>query len=179
MFVVIFIGILAVALAALRQRSFKTVPLKLSLFVIFVFLALRYDYGNDYAGYYMRFLNLPNEDSILDIQYVRGYEWGWEYLNYTFYRLFGNNGFFIMVALLAAVHCFVLYHLAMLLKESKNTVKELQKSVNDINSITSELTEIVNSIKTPVDQIVGVVQRVSSVFSVASGIIDGFKSKEE
>ena len=85
----------------------------------------------------------------------------------------------VIISVVTIFFCFVLYHLAMLLKESKNTVKELQKSVNDINSITSELTGIINSIKTPVGQIVGVVQRVSSVFSVASGIIDGFKSKEE
>jgi uncharacterized protein YoxC len=85
----------------------------------------------------------------------------------------------VIISVVTIFFCFVLYHLAMLLKESKNTVIGLQKTVNDINGITSELSGIVSSIKTPVDQIVGVVQRVSSVFSVASGIIDGFKSREE
>ncbi len=85
----------------------------------------------------------------------------------------------VIISVVTIFICFVLYHLAMLLKESKTTVMQLQKTVNEINGITSNLSGIVNSIITPMSQIVGVVQRVSSAFSVASGIVDGFKSKEK
>jgi len=85
----------------------------------------------------------------------------------------------VIISVMTLFFCFVLYQLAMLLKESKNTIVGLQKTVDDINGITSELSGIVDSIKTPVNQIVGVVQKVSSVISVASGIVDGFKSRDQ
>lgn len=85
----------------------------------------------------------------------------------------------VIVSVITIFLCFVLYHLATLLKESKKTIVELKKSVNDITTITSEISEIVDNIRTPVNQAVGVVQKVSSIFSIVSGIREGFKSKEE
>jgi hypothetical protein len=81
--------------------------LKISFFIIFLFLALRYDYGNDYAGYLDGFYEV-NKYSWIDYTSTKElfhYEAGWVFLN----RLFEPLGFFAMVAFLAAVNCYLLY----------------------------------------------------------------------
>jgi hypothetical protein len=81
--------------------------MRISFFLIFLFLALRYNYGNDYSSYYEEFISLQ---SLQDEDfYFKANEVGWLYLNYFFKYLFGNTGFFIMMASMAALTCFVLY----------------------------------------------------------------------
>jgi len=81
-----------------------------------------------------------------------------------------------IIGVLTIFICYVLYHLAMLLNESRSTVFQLRMTLKDVNGIVSEVTSMIDGIKTPVYQITGVVQRVSSVFNVVSGVMDGFKS---
>ncbi len=85
----------------------------------------------------------------------------------------------IIAGVLTAFVCYVLYQLAMLLKESRDSVKEVNKAVKDISSIVSEVNGIINSFKTPLLQITGVFRGVSTVASLISGIIEGFKSGEK
>ena len=75
----------------------------LSFIPIFVFLAFRYDYGNDYRGY----LDTFNEIASLATMDYDSQRWhaeiGWLLLN----RAFSDLGFFLMIACLAAFNCYV------------------------------------------------------------------------
>jgi len=85
----------------------------------------------------------------------------------------------IIVGILVVFVCYVLYQLAMLLKESRDSIKGVNKALEDINNIVSEIDGIINIVKTPVLQITGALHGISTVASVISGIVDGFKSGEE
>lgn len=99
--------ILSVFFTWLQQVGAIKNGLKISYFLTFLFLALRHDYGNDYASYWGGFLSLQSFDD--ESFYYRGNEVGWQYLNYAFKFLFGNVGFHLMLASMAAFTCFVLY----------------------------------------------------------------------
>jgi hypothetical protein len=79
--------------------------LKVSFLLIFLFLALRYNYGNDYRAYFEGFFSLNRYVSIDYSDQAWHFEPGWIYLC----RLFKTLGFFAMVAVLAAFNCFVFY----------------------------------------------------------------------
>jgi transmembrane protein EpsG len=107
MIIYIILVILCVFFTWLKQIAALKNGLKLSFFLVFLFLAMRHDYGNDYFSYYNGFLalqSLQDEDF-----YFKGYEFGWLYLNYFFKYLFGNIGFHVMLASMAGFTCFVLY----------------------------------------------------------------------
>lgn len=106
MIVTLLFNIIAVFFAWLQDTKHFKHGLKLSLFTVFLFLALRYDFGNDYMGYLENFLDV-NRYSIWDVTLykIKGNELGWVYLN----RLFGPFGFFAMQAFLAGFTCIVIY----------------------------------------------------------------------
>jgi len=82
------------------------VGLKLSIFTLFIFLSIRYDYGNDYQNYLDIFHEINNYSSfsLTDLK-IKGNEIGWVYINY----LFDPFGFFAMQIFLAGFSCFILY----------------------------------------------------------------------
>lgn len=90
--VVIYLAYLAYELKSDRW-------LKLSVGLLFLALAMRYNYGNDYQRYLERFQ---------DVNFYN-FEWnvepGWIFLCILFKRL----GFFAMIAFLAAFNCLVYY----------------------------------------------------------------------
>lgn len=82
-----------------------TVGLALSFLLVFLFLALRYDYGNDYISYLTIFEEISGA-AISDYDPTEGdREIGWFILN----RLFSGLGFFSMVAALAIFNCYVYF----------------------------------------------------------------------
>jgi transmembrane protein EpsG len=99
-------NIIAVFFAWLESSGRYKHGLKLSLFTVFVFLALRYDFGNDYMNYLDSFSDI-NSYSFFDTTLLstKNVEWGWIYLN----RIFGPLGFFAMIAVLAAFTSFILF----------------------------------------------------------------------
>ncbi len=100
---------IAVFFAWLESNGKCKHGLKFSLFTIFIFLALRYDFGNDYMGYFEFFEDINSYKTLnLNLITVKGIEFGWIYLN-RFFGLFGEHGFFLMVAFLAGVTCYILY----------------------------------------------------------------------
>lgn len=115
MITVAILNIIVVFCAFLAQHKRTESLLKASFILIFLFLALRYDYGNDYRGYLVFF----SEDNLLDtdlLDYYRGdsidyyskhggFEPGWVFLC----CLFKPFGFFTMTAVLALFNCFVYY----------------------------------------------------------------------
>ncbi len=100
-------NIVFVLLAYLAQYKSKEYLLKLSFFLIFLFLALRYNYGNDYPAYIDDFLLLASNNSFDYTFKNEYYEKGWLFL----YYLFKPFGFFALITVLAAFNCFVYYHL--------------------------------------------------------------------
>lgn len=107
MLVYLFICAIAFLLTWLEQRKGFKYGLKTSFFLIFLFLAFRYDYGNDYPGYLASFLNLQSIDD--PDFYFRENEFAWLYLNYFYKFIFGNIGFILMYASIAAFTTFVNY----------------------------------------------------------------------
>lgn len=105
MFPVILLNSISVFFAFLSKHSFRH-GLKICFILIFLFLALRYDFGSDYQNYYIGFLNLNKYTYINYLDDSFHFEIGWLLLN----RLFGNFGFFSMVIFLAAFNCIVYYH---------------------------------------------------------------------
>jgi hypothetical protein len=105
MITVIIVGILAVFFAYLAQFEKTKNGLKVSFFLIFLLLALRYDFGNDYKGYLesFQFLETYGLENYLNNEKT---EIGWSYLNYMFLPF----GFFAMVGFLALFNCLVYYN---------------------------------------------------------------------
>lgn len=79
--------------------------LKISFFLIFLFLALRYDYGNDYKAYLELFLDVNRYESIDYFDESVRTDPGWLFIC----RLFKPLGFFTMVTFLAAFNCVIYY----------------------------------------------------------------------
>ena len=109
MITVLIVNILAVFFAFIESNKSNKHGLKISIFIIFLFLALRYDFGNDYMGYLEMFREIYIHASWGIASFnIKGNEIGWFYLNRIF-GLLGYNGFFAMVAVLAAFNCNILY----------------------------------------------------------------------
>jgi len=107
MAVYIILVIFGVFFTWLQQVGTMKNGMKFSYFLVFLFLALRYNYGNDYNEYFSEYLglqSLQNEDF-----YFKANEFGWLYLNYFFKYLFGDIGFHVMLASNAFFICLVLY----------------------------------------------------------------------
>lgn len=96
----------------------------------------------------------------------------------------------ILIGVFTAFVCFVLYQLAMLLKESRGTVSEVKKIIIDaqdtlkvLNGIVSEVSEMVNTVKGTVYQVNDAVlvplRKITSIMGVASGFIEGVTSKRK
>lgn len=95
---------LCVCLVAKSRYKYS---LELSWLIIFIFLAMRYDFGNDYMSYYdnFKFFNSYTSFDINDENLHA--EPGWVLLC----RLFQPVGFFGMVICLTAFQCWVYYKL--------------------------------------------------------------------
>lgn len=81
----------------------KTFRFLLIFTPIFIFLALRYNYGNDFPGYLATFKEIA---SLYEMDYDPDHwhdEVGWLFLN----RLFSRIGFFPMIAVLAFFNCYI------------------------------------------------------------------------
>lgn len=128
MFVVIVVGIMAVLFAYIAQLKRLRFCLKISFLIIFLFLALRYNYGSDYPAYFDVFLSLnkfgledikdiwmktfvfsivgaDNPELELGVGNPSNIELGWQALCLLFRPL----GFFAMIAALALFNCMVYY----------------------------------------------------------------------
>lgn len=102
---VAILNIIVVLFAYLARYRRTKFGLKVSFFIIFLFLALRYDYGNDYSGYLRHFLTINQYAWIDYFGKSLHFEPGWTFLC----RLFEPLGFFAMMAVLALFNCVVYY----------------------------------------------------------------------
>jgi hypothetical protein len=82
-----------------------------SFLIIFLFQALRYDFGNDYIGYEERFYKIKAIDldfnSLIKFSESHRTEIGYVFLC----RFFPVNNFFIFIAIWSLINCFVYYNL--------------------------------------------------------------------
>ena len=102
---VIILNLIAVFFAYLTKYKVEF-GLKASFIAIFIFLALRYDFGSDYQNYYNGFININKYSSINYFNESIQFEIGWIFLC----RLFGPFGFFSLIVFLAAFNCLVYYY---------------------------------------------------------------------
>lgn len=98
-------GLLAVLFAYMAKYRDLRFGLKLSFLVIFIFLALRYNFGNDYIGYFDLFVNINKVIFFDNFDKASHVEPGWIFLC----KLFKPIGFFGMVAVLALFNCLIYY----------------------------------------------------------------------
>jgi hypothetical protein len=97
------VGAVAVLLAALARFKETRWGLGAAFAVICLFLALRYDFGNDYGVYASTFSEIATCARPSDFENPIQFEQGWVYLNWLFRPL----GFFGMTAVLAVAQCVV------------------------------------------------------------------------
>jgi hypothetical protein len=113
--VAFIVNIIAIVLTLLARKK-DSKWLKGAFFVIFMFLAIRYGYGNDYMGYLNYFIDVNKNvygfnDYISKLFYFDSYsdlrdvEKGWLFLCHLFQPL----GFFAMVAVISGIYCYAYY----------------------------------------------------------------------
>jgi len=105
MIATIFLGIFSILFAFLSKYKNFQWGLKVSFLLIFLFLALRYNFGNDYKNYLNGFLDINRQNTINYHDKFGHFEIGWVFLN----RQFRDLGFFVMTAFLALVNCLIYY----------------------------------------------------------------------
>lgn len=105
MLTITFVNLVAVICALASRFRWGLGGFEAAFFVVFSFLALRYNFGNDYKAYFDAFYQI---NRVTDVDYINSgshFEPGWVFLC----RLFEPFGFFAMTAFLAAVNCIVYY----------------------------------------------------------------------
>lgn len=110
---IIFFGIIAVLCAMLQSIGIWRNGLFFGFAITTTLLAIHYDFGSDYWSYYDWFeksLYSPRPKSISEFLEMSR-DPGWDILNLLFGRLFGENGFYIMVAVLSVVEglCYYIF----------------------------------------------------------------------
>lgn len=94
----------------------------------------------------------------------------------------------ILIGVFVGFVCFVLYQLAMLLKDSRGVVSEGKKMIIDaqetlkiVNGIVADVNEMVSTVKGTVYQVNSAVlvplRKITTVMGIASGFLEGVKSK--
>lgn len=102
----VFAGAAVLLAALVRYRGFRW-GLGGAFFLIWLFLALRCDFGNDYATYAAIFREISEYDSPGGFENPLRMESGWIVLNW----LCRPIGFFGMIALIASAQCLVYWRL--------------------------------------------------------------------
>jgi hypothetical protein len=105
MIATISLGIISITFAYLSKYKNIKWGLKASFALIFIFLAIRYYFGNDYHSYLEMFTEINKYDSVNYFDKTLYAEPGWILLC----RLFKPVGFYVMVAVLSLINCIVYY----------------------------------------------------------------------
>ncbi len=82
----------------------------------------------------------------------------------------------IVIAILTVMICLVLYYLAMLLKESRDTVAKTEPIIKDLQTSVSSVTDTLNEVN---NLVVKPVRGIEAAISVVNGIITGIKGDTE
>ena len=103
--IVLTFSIIAILCTILNSTGVWKYGLLIGFIITTSLLAIHYDYGNDYMAYLDWFessstMHLPN--SFSEFQELSRAP-GWDLLNLLFFKLFGGNGFFAMVAFISII----------------------------------------------------------------------------
>jgi hypothetical protein len=105
--IVFLTNFFAILFAFLESKRILKNGLLISFFILFFFLSLRYDFGNDYISYLKMFKEISSGIMVIDFEGADAIEIGWVYLC----QFFKPFGFFLMIAFLAILNCYVFYDL--------------------------------------------------------------------
>lgn len=113
MLVVVTCVIIAIILSYLDSKGIIDYGMKLSFIITGFLLAIHYDYGNDYMPYYHMYLdiwqNYYSISYVINDLIIRNNEYGWTLIS-LFFSNFGENGFYLMVAVLTSFQTWVYYY---------------------------------------------------------------------
>ena len=84
MYITILVGAISVFFAYLSRFLRNNWGLKISFIIIFIYLALRYEFGNDYEWYLISFNSLKEFDLVDFFEVILPYEPGWIFINWLF-----------------------------------------------------------------------------------------------
>ncbi len=108
MIVSLILGIICILLNLIASNQKSDWGLKLSFVMVFLFLGLRYNFGNDYEAYMEIFNRVKeNPDIAFDQKMYIFYEPGWMILNWVFKSV----GFFGMTMTIAFFYSIIVYKL--------------------------------------------------------------------
>lgn len=111
MWTVIIISLLAIIFSYLESIGQMKNGMRWGFIFLGALLALHYDYGNDYPGYYDIYKDITQyslQDVLNNYTNVH-FETGWQLLNWLFSRISVKNGFFLMVAVIAVLQNYFCY----------------------------------------------------------------------
>lgn len=106
-------GLFAILFAILQSLGIWRHGLFIGFGITTALLAIHYNFGNDYWAYYDWYedaMTTPLSNSIYDFLEISR-DPGWDLLNLLFSKLFGTNGFFIMVSFLSLIEglCYYMF----------------------------------------------------------------------
>jgi transmembrane protein EpsG len=108
MLVTLLLGFICLIINCIAYLQKSDWGLKLSFFFIFIFLGLRYNFGNDYEAYIELFQRIKFDRELLfDKEFYIFFEPGWLFLNWLFIPL----GFFGLVIFTSFAYSYVFYRL--------------------------------------------------------------------
>lgn len=106
--IIIALNILVILIAYFARFKNTKYMLELSFVIIFIFSAIRYNFGTDYMSYYSLFRNIQSNINFSSTDLSNyNLEFGWLILNY----LFNPIGFFGFIIALSAFLCYTYYSL--------------------------------------------------------------------
>ena len=107
MYITILVGAISVFFAYLSRFLRNNWGLKISFIIIFIYLALRYEFGNDYEWYLISFNSLKEFDLVDFFEVILPYEPGWIFINWLFKKI----GFFSLIIFTSLINCLLYYYL--------------------------------------------------------------------
>lgn len=106
--IIILLNIIVIILAYLSQFKKYQRLFDVSFLIIFLFTALRFNFGTDYINYHATFVRISDFNSITNIDFqLFNFEPSWAILNY----IFKPFGFFVFIFFLSAFLCYTYYYL--------------------------------------------------------------------
>ena len=106
MYIFLFIGFIVLLLSFLNKYKNAEYGLLFSFVLIFIFSAIRYNFGNDYQSY-LEIFNEINSNINLSILGYSRYEFGWVILNIIFNKI-SFEGLIIFISLINCLFYFYL-----------------------------------------------------------------------
>jgi hypothetical protein len=105
MIFVTLLGLVVMVLSWLEGQRYIKNGLKISFIFIFIFLSIRYNFGNDYVSYVEIFKEVNSFERISFDRFGTGIEPGWIIINWLIYHF----GFFTLVIILSLFNALTFY----------------------------------------------------------------------